>query len=97
MIGGLPPVPDQNTSREFRETLQKAETFPALFEIFRAHLSRQGLLPRQGVIINASMSRCPDSGTPVRRAPFSKKGNPRKTGAQQTRPQGCGDPIDEQK
>ena len=53
------PVPDQNTIREFREALQKAQAFPSLFELFRAHLTRQGLLPREGVIIDASFVEVP--------------------------------------
>jgi len=53
------PVPDQNTVREFRETLQKAQAFAALFEVFRAHLGAQGLLPKEGVIVDASFVEVP--------------------------------------
>lgn len=53
------PVPDQNTVREFREALQKAQAFQSLFEVFREHLSRQGLLPREGVIVDASFVEVP--------------------------------------
>ena len=53
------PVPDQNTVREFREALQKARAFASLFEVFRAHLASQGLLPKEGVIVDASFVETP--------------------------------------
>lgn len=45
---------DQNTVREFREVLQKAQAFSALFDIFSSFLASQGLLPKEGVIVDAS-------------------------------------------
>jgi IS5 family transposase len=53
------PVPDQNTVREFRERLQEAGAFQALFNVFRDYLSGQGLLPREGVIVDASFVEVP--------------------------------------
>lgn len=53
------PVPDQNTIREFREALLQAQAFQPLFEVFREHLSRQGLLPKEGVIVDASFVEVP--------------------------------------
>ncbi len=53
------PVPDQNTVREFRESLQKAQAFAALFEVFSAHLASQGLLPKEGVIVDAIFDEVP--------------------------------------
>lgn len=52
-------VPDQNTVREFRETLQQAGAFASLFAVFREHLCRQGLLPKEGVIVDASFVEVP--------------------------------------
>lgn len=53
------PVPDQNTVREFREALQKARAFAALFEVFSSFLAGQGLLPKEGVIVDASFVEVP--------------------------------------
>jgi IS5 family transposase len=53
------PVPDQNTVREFREALQKAQAFAALFEVFNSFLAGQGLLPKEGVIVDASFVEAP--------------------------------------
>jgi len=53
------PVPDQNTVREFREALQKAQAFGSLFEVFSAYLAGQGLLPKEGVIVDASFVEVP--------------------------------------
>ena len=53
------PVPDQNTIREFREALQKAEAFQSLFEVFNTHLAGQGLLPKEGVIVDATFVEMP--------------------------------------
>ena len=46
-------VPDQNTIREFREALQQAGAFQTLFETFRGRLAARGLLPKEGVIVDA--------------------------------------------
>jgi IS5 family transposase len=53
------PVPDQNTVREFREALQKAQAFTSLFEVFSSYLAGQGLLPKEGVIVDASFVEVP--------------------------------------
>lgn len=53
------PVPDQNTVREFREALQKAGAFASLFEVFSSYLAGQGLLPKEGVIVDASFVEVP--------------------------------------
>lgn len=53
------PVPDQNTVREFRERLTEAEVSQALFDVFRDYLITQGLLPKEGVIVDASFVEVP--------------------------------------
>lgn len=53
------PGPDQNTVREFREALQKAGAFASLFEVFSSFLAGQGLLPKEGVIVDASFVEVP--------------------------------------
>ncbi len=53
------PVPDQNTVREFREVLYKAEAFAYLFEVFSSYLAAQGLMPKEGVIVDASFVEVP--------------------------------------
>jgi transposase, IS5 family len=53
------PVSDQNTVREFREALQKARAFASLFEVFSSFLAGQGLLPKEGVIVDASFVEVP--------------------------------------
>ena len=53
------PVPDQNTVREFREALQKAGAFASLFEVFSSYLASQGLLPKEGVIVDANFVEVP--------------------------------------
>jgi len=52
-------VPDQNTIREFREKLTRAELFSELFDAFNARLSRQGFITRKGQIIDASFVEVP--------------------------------------
>ena len=52
-------VPDQNTIREFREALQKAGAFQSLFDEFREHPAARGLLPKEGVIVDASFVEVP--------------------------------------
>src|SRR5674476_679437 len=51
------PVPGQNTIREFREKLPRAELFSELFAAFNARLTQQGFITRKGQIIDASFSR----------------------------------------
>lgn len=58
-LGLSDPVPDQNTIREFREELQKAGAFQQLFDVFKAFLSAQGLLPKEGVIVDATFIEVP--------------------------------------
>jgi len=53
------PVPDQNTIREFREKLTRAELFSELFAAFNARLARQGFITRKGQIIDASFVEVP--------------------------------------
>src|ERR1035437_3169405 len=53
------PVPDQNTIREFREKLTRAELFSELFAAFNARLTQQGFLTRKGQIIDASFVEVP--------------------------------------
>ena len=52
-------VPDQNTIREFREKLTRAELHQALFEAFHARLAERGLLTRKGHIADASFVEVP--------------------------------------
>lgn len=52
-------VPDQNTVREFREALQRADAFQALFDVFKDFLSSKGLLPKEGVMVDASFVEVP--------------------------------------
>lgn len=52
-------VPDQNTVRGFRETLQKAGAFQAMFDEFHALLLRQGLLLKEGVMVDATFVEVP--------------------------------------
>src|ERR1035437_949951 len=50
------PVPDQNTIREFREKLTRAELFSELFAAFNTRLTQQGFITRKGQIIDASFA-----------------------------------------
>ena len=52
-------VPDQNTIREFREKLTKAELFGELFSAFDARLADRGFITRKGQIIDASFVEVP--------------------------------------
>lgn len=52
-------VPDQNTIREFREKLTKAELFAQLFAAFNTRLTEQGFITRQGQMIDASFVEVP--------------------------------------
>ena len=52
-------VPDQNTTREFREKLTKAELFDQLFIAFNTRLTDQGFITRQGQIIDAAFVEVP--------------------------------------
>jgi len=52
-------VPDQNTIREFREKLTRAELFSELFAAFNARLTQQGFITRKGQIIDASFVEVP--------------------------------------
>ena len=52
-------VPDQNTIREFRETLTKAGLFAALFSTFTDHLAARGFITRKGSIADASFVEVP--------------------------------------
>jgi IS5 family transposase len=52
-------VPDQNTVREFREALHQADAFTALCESFRQQLEAQGLLPKDGVMVDATFVEVP--------------------------------------
>ena len=53
------PVPNRNTIRELLEALRRAEAFQCLFEVFNTHLAGQGLLPREGVIVDATFVEVP--------------------------------------
>lgn len=53
------PVPDQNTIREFREKLTRAELFSELFAAFHTRLTQQGFITRKGQIIDASFVEVP--------------------------------------
>ena len=53
------PVPDQNTIREFREKLTRAELFSELFAAFNARLTQQGFITQKGQIIDAAFVEVP--------------------------------------
>ena len=48
-------IPDAKTIWLFRETLTQAEVVKALFDQFEAYLAKQGLQPRSGQLIDASL------------------------------------------
>lgn len=52
-------VPDQNTIREFRETLTHAKLFEELFATFTAYLAERGFITRKGCIADASFVEVP--------------------------------------
>ena len=52
-------VPDQNTIREFREKLTRAELFNELFVAFNTRLTEQGFITRKGQLIDASFVAVP--------------------------------------
>lgn len=52
-------VPDQNTIREFREKLTKAELFDELFAAFNVRLAEKGFITRRGQIVDASFVEVP--------------------------------------
>ena len=53
------PIPDQNSIREFREALVKAGVFNKLFDIFNEQLRGQGLLPKNGSVVDATFVEVP--------------------------------------
>lgn len=52
-------APDQNTLHLFRERLTEAGVQQQLFDAFTAHLAEQGLLPKDGCIIDATFVEVP--------------------------------------
>lgn len=52
-------APDQNTLRLFRERLTAAGVQQQLFDAFTLHLAEQGLLPKEGCIIDATFVEVP--------------------------------------
>ena len=58
-ITAADPVPDQNTIREFREKLVRAQLFNALFTAFRERLESRGFITRKGQIVDASFVEVP--------------------------------------
>ena len=58
-ITAADPVPDQNTIREFREKLVRAQLFDALFTAFRERLESGGFITRKGQIVDASFVEVP--------------------------------------
>lgn len=52
-------VPDQNTIRQFRETLTAAGLLGVLFEEFRQRLESRGFITRRGQIVDASFVEVP--------------------------------------
>jgi IS5 family transposase len=52
-------VPDQNTIREFRETLTRANLFEELFSTFTDYLAGRGFITRKGGIADASFVEVP--------------------------------------
>lgn len=52
-------IPDYSTVWRFREALTKAGAVKRLFDEFTAHLATRGVLPQEGVIIDASFVEVP--------------------------------------
>ena len=52
-------IPDQNTIREFRERLVKADLFEHLFDLFNQQLFEKGLFPKEGSVIDATFVEVP--------------------------------------
>lgn len=52
-------VPDQNTIREFREKLTRAELHDELFATYAGHLEEKGFITRKGNIVDASFVEVP--------------------------------------
>ena len=52
-------APDQNTLHLFREQLTKTGVQQQLFDAFGAHLAEQGLLPKEGCMIDATFVEVP--------------------------------------
>jgi IS5 family transposase len=52
-------IPDQKTIWLFRDTLTKADVIEVLFDTFRARLEAEGLLAREGQIVDASFVEVP--------------------------------------
>jgi IS5 family transposase len=52
-------VPDQNTIREFREKLTKANLFDKLFAAFDSFLTERGFITRKGNMVDASFVEVP--------------------------------------
>ena len=52
-------IPDYSTVWRFREALTRAEAVKPLFERFNAHLAAKGLLPQEGIIVDASFVEVP--------------------------------------
>jgi IS5 family transposase len=74
-------APDETTMVYFRERLREASLFEMLFERMNGHLTKQGLLVREGTIVDAtiiaqSTGRQREDGTSTRdpEASYTKKG-----------------------
>ena len=52
-------APDQNTVYDFREALTRADLFDHLFALFGEQLAHQGLLPKEGHIVDATFVEVP--------------------------------------
>ena len=52
-------VPDQNTIREFREKLTRAQLHDELFAGYAGHLEEKGFITRKGNIVDASFVEVP--------------------------------------
>jgi transposase, IS5 family len=55
------PVPDATTLLKFRHLLEKNDLCATLFETINAHLAEQGLLMREGTLVDATIISAPTS------------------------------------
>ena len=54
-------IPDETTILSFRHLLEKHNLGEAIFETFKAHLSKRGMTMRQGTIVDATLIGAPSS------------------------------------
>ena len=55
------PIPDETTILNFRRMIEEHDLAPDILERVNAHLSRKGLLLKQGTIVDATIIAAPSS------------------------------------